>query len=148
MAGIRKASIADAGDIYNLETRVWGEPVTTRWDIATFVRNGEVLVSHNGGVLNGALISLFNKNGDVYVADLIVAAASRRQGIASNMYRRLFRSFPGRLITTDVSVRHREAVHLHEKLGFIKSKLEKNWYGLEDQDEPRFLFQYRLPLFE
>ncbi len=142
MFRVRKATLEDVNAIYTLEKRVWGEEVTTVWDMATFIRHGEVLVAMERDLLVGALLSLISKNGDVYIVDVVVSEKKRRCGIAAGLYHKLFSVCPGRRVVTDVSARLVGAVALHEGLGFKKVKLEHNWYGLREKDEPRLLFQY------
>lgn len=142
---IRVARISHAGDILQLEEETWREPVTTKWDMATCIRFGEVIVAYEGKLLVGALMSLVSKKGEVYVIDIFVARQHRRCGVARKLYQHLFHAFPGKTIITDISVHHREAHALHETLGFTKTKLDRNWYGLGADDEPRLIYQYSNP---
>lgn len=137
---VQEASLKDSENILELEKEIWNEYVTTKWDIATFIRFGQVLVVYENEKLIAALISIITKNDELYIVDLVVNFRYRRQGIATKLYEYLFKMFDKKIIA-DISMKHHEALILHETLGFVQLNSDSNWYGLNEKDEIRLIYQ-------
>jgi hypothetical protein len=68
---IVKAKVSDAQKIRSLETLVWNEEVTNKYDIPMFVQFGYVYTAKIGEKLVGAIIGYkTNGNGNVLIVDL------------------------------------------------------------------------------
>lgn len=140
MFNIQEASLKDSENILELEKEIWKEYVTTKWDMATFIRFGQVLVVYENEKLIAALIAIFTKNDELFIVDLIVDFRYRRKGIATKLYEYLFKMFDKKIIA-DISMKHKESLILHETLGFVQLNSDSNWYGLNEEDENRLIYQ-------
>lgn len=144
MVRIRKAVLSDAQHIRALETRVWTEEVTSKYDIATFVSYGYVFVAESEGALVGAIVAIEQKQGGIYVMDLVVDSNFRREGVGRKLYERLLgvARLKKKIVQTHVGKSYRESYRLHTNLGAEEIGIHENPYGLEVPDEPRRFMQF------
>lgn len=127
---ILKATIDDAQQIRILETKVWGEECTNKYDIPMYIRFGYVYVAKDGKKIIGAICSYKTKDNKVYVCDWFVDKKYRGQDIGIKLYKKLINSvkYP---IVTFLDPARTPTVKAHEKLGFKLHKKIKNAYGIK-----------------
>jgi L-amino acid N-acyltransferase YncA len=126
---IVKAKIEDAQKIRILETKVWAEECTNKYDIPMYIRFGYVYVAKEGNRIIGAICSYKTKDNKVYVCDWFVDNKYRGKSIGMKLYKKLISSvkFP---IVTFLDPARIPTVKAHEKLGFKLLKKVKNAYGI------------------
>jgi hypothetical protein len=128
---ILKAKISDAQQIRTLETSVWGEECTNKYDIPMYIRFGYVYVAKEGDKIIGAICSYKTRDGKIYVCDWFVDKKYRGKSIGIRLYEKLIdnTNLP---IVTFLDPARIPTLKAHEKLGFKVWKKIKNAYGIDE----------------
>jgi len=132
MIKITKAKVADAQAIRQLETVVWKEEVTNKYDAPIFVRFGWCYVAKSGQKIVAAITSFLANTNEVYVCDWVVAEAYRRKDIGQRLYQTLIKAAGSRDIISLINPKNTASLLAHEKLGFKVVRRVKMAYGLRD----------------
>lgn len=127
---ILKAKIDDAQQIRVLETRVWGEECTNKYDIPMYIRFGYVYVAKEGERIIGAICSYKTRDGKIYVCDWFVDKNYRGKNIGIKLYKKLIDSVKLPIVTF-LDPDRIPTLKAHEKLGFRVLKKIKNAYGID-----------------
>jgi ribosomal protein S18 acetylase RimI-like enzyme len=130
MIKITKAKITDAQLIRRLETEVWQEEVTNKYDAPMFVRFGWCFVAKNNEKVVGAICSYLTNKNEVYVCDWVVDKAYRRQSVGLKLYRELIKNIGDKNVISLVDPKNNPSLAAHLKLGFKTIGQVKNAYGL------------------
>lgn len=144
MIKVYKAKISDAQEIRQLETKVWGEEMVNKYDIAMFVRFGWCFVAKTKNKMVGAIYSYQTKDNKVYVCDWIVDKNYRGKNIGMLLYKRLIKKLSGKDILTFLDLKNTPTLKAHQKLGFKVVKKVKNPYNLRSGIEAGYRVLVRL----
>jgi ribosomal protein S18 acetylase RimI-like enzyme len=132
---ISSAKIKDAQEIRILETSVWNEECTNKYDIPMYIRFGYVYIAKtrdqikNRNKIVGAICAYKTKDDEIYVCDWFVEKKFRGKNIGIRLYKKLIISVKCSIVTFLDPMRI-ATVHAHEKLGFKIIKRVKNAYGI------------------
>ena len=127
---IRKAKIEDSQEIRNLETKVWGEECTNKYDIPMYIRFGYVYIAKEKDKIVGAICGYKTKNNKIYVCDWFVDKKYRNKKIGIKLYKRLISTVKLPIITF-LDPKRIPTMNAHKNLGFKVVKKVKNAYGLK-----------------
>ena len=126
---IVNAKIEDSKQIRALETKIWGEECTNKYDIPMYIRFGYVYVAKEKNKVIGVICSYKTKDNKLYVCDWFVDEKYRGRNIGMRLYKRLISN--ARLpIVTFLDPARIPTIKAHEKLGFRLLKKVKNAYGI------------------
>lgn len=114
---IIKATVSDAQAIRALETLVWDEEVTNKYDIPMFVRFGYVYVARIKTTIVGAIVSYTTNKNEIYVCDLVVHPKYQGMKIGERLYKRLLQGVKGMNVISFLDPKLIPTVNLHKKLG-------------------------------
>ena len=146
MKGIKisKAKIEDSQEIRELETKVWDEECTNKYDIPMYIRFGYVYVAKEGNKIVGAICSYKTKENMVYVCDWFVDENYRGKDIGIKLYKKLISEVKVPIVNF-LEENRIPTVNAHKKLGFKLWKRVKNAYGLDKglKASERLLMIYR-----
>jgi L-amino acid N-acyltransferase YncA len=132
---IRRAKINDAQKIRILETRVWGEECTNKYDIPMYIRFGYVYVAEINNKIVGAICAYKTRNNAIYVCDWFVDEHYRKDGIGTKLYNMLIDAAVYYKIITFLDPKNLPTVAAHKKMGFKVTKKVKDAYGLGEQSD-------------
>ncbi len=129
---ITKAKITDAKSIRDLETIVWDEEVTNKYDAPMFVRFGYVYVAKIENKLVGAIISYKTNTNEVFVSDVVVHPEYQGMKIGEKLYRKLLRAVKGMNVVSFLDPELLPTINLHKKLGGKIVQKVINPYDLDE----------------
>ncbi len=135
MIKIARAKPSDAQKIRALETKVWKEEVTNRYDAPMFVRFGYAYVAKDRDKIIGALIAWQTRDNEIKVADWIVDERYRENGVGLRLYKRLLQDTKGKTIVSFVDTKNEPSLKAHLKLGFKVVKRVKDPFVLKGKPE-------------
>lgn len=119
MTTITRAKINESQEIRRIEDKIWKEKnVTSKYDIANFVRFGYVFVAKEKGKIVGAIIAMRTKDDKIYVNDWFVKENHRGKGTGTMLYNALIKEAKGRKIIVFVMPDNKVSLKAHSKLGF------------------------------
>lgn len=128
---IQKAKVEDAQTIRGLETKVWKEEVTNKYDIPMFVRFGYVFIAKDKEKIIGAIIGYKTNKDEVYISDLVVDFNYRRQGIGEKLKERLLKEVKGMDVVSFLDPENTPTIELNKKMGAKIISKPRNPYGLK-----------------
>ena len=129
---IRRATLSDAIDIYNVELACF----TNNYSLSTIqsdLENDKVMIyvyEDNGDIVG--YISIYYFLEEANLQKIAVIDGYRRKGIATQLIAEVERELLNKNIDTfylEVNERNLIAINVYEKLGFEKLSTRKNYYG-------------------
>ena len=134
---IRKARINESQAIRKFEDRAWKEKnITSKYDIANFVRFGHVFVAEDRGKIVGLICAMETKDGEIYVEEWVVGEKCRGKGIGKHLYNELIKVARKKKILAFTQLGNKVSIKAHQKLGFKIIKKVEDAYNL---GQPRLL---------
>jgi len=128
---ISKASTSDAQTIRALETLVWKEEVTNKYDVPMFVRFGYVYVAKAGNKIVGAIVAYRTNKNEIYVCDIVVHPKYQGTKIGERLFKKLLQAVKGMNVVSFLDPSLMPTFNLHKTLGGkVVAKIE-NPYGLD-----------------
>lgn len=118
---IEAATPSDAISIWQLETLVYGEEVTSKYDTPMFVRYGYVYVAkdvNNDDKIVGAIQAMKTKDNTIKINNWYVHPEYQRKGIGQKLYERLLQDVDEDIIAIVLEDNH-SSYQAHLKLGFV-----------------------------
>ena len=130
MSAIRilKANVKDSQEIRRLETRVWKEEVTNKYDIAMFIRFGYVFIAKDANKIIGGICAYRTNKGKIYVCDWFVDKEYRNKKVGMRLYQKLIRVADADIVSF-LDPENIPTLKAHMKLGFKIARKVKNAYG-------------------
>lgn len=114
-----------------LEQEVWNErDITSPYDATMFAEHGWVFVARESTCIVGGIVAILAKDGSIFVVDWVVKDQYRRQGVGTQLYKKLISALPDKRVLALVSVSNRTSLLAHQKLGFGINRTIENAYGV------------------
>ena len=115
---IQRAENSDAAAIHQLETQVYGEEVTNRYDTPMFIRFGYVFVAQDDGKIMGVIQAIKTNRDEIKVNSWFVHPEYQRRGIGRKLYQRLIQETRGHDVVAIVLDDNHLSFQAHRQLGF------------------------------
>ncbi|MFA7191705.1 MAG: GNAT family N-acetyltransferase [Candidatus Paceibacterota bacterium] len=131
---IKKSKVSDSNEIRLLETKIWGEEVTNKYDMPMIIRFGYVFVACDGKKIIGSISSYRTNKNEVYVCDIVVDEEYRGNRIGERLYNRLLNEVYGTNVVSFLDPDRTATLELHKKLGAKVIKKMNNVYSLDGED--------------
>ena len=128
MIKISRAKLSDTKALLRLETKVWKEPVTSRYDMPMFIRFGHVFVAKDSGKIIGGIVAYNTRNNEVFVCDWFKDSKYKHERIGSKVYQELINSVDKPIIAF-INSKNTPSINAHKKLGFKRVRKIKNAYS-------------------
>jgi len=127
---ISRAKVIEAQAIRKLESKVWGEEVTNKYDEPMFIRFGWCFVAKDKQKIVGAIVAFLTRDNEVFVSDWVIDELYRHQDIGLHLYQRLIKEVKGRNIISLINPKNKASLLAHKELGFKVVKTIKDAYAL------------------
>ena len=131
---LRKAKVSDSKAVRLLETKVWEEEVTSKYDTPMLIRFGYAFVACVDTKIVGTIMGYRTNTNEIYVCDIVVDEKYRGQHVGEKLYRRLLKEVKGTNIVSFLDPSRTATLHLHQKLGAKVIKKMKNVFALDGED--------------
>ncbi|MCL4387078.1 GNAT family N-acetyltransferase [Patescibacteria group bacterium] len=128
MIKILKAKVEDSEELRKLETKIWGEEVTNKYDLPEMIRFGYAYIAKDGKRIIGGIYADKTKDNRIYVYDWVVDEKYRREEIGEKLYKRLTSATKLPVITF-LDPNNVPTIEAHKKMGFKILRRVKNAYG-------------------
>jgi ribosomal protein S18 acetylase RimI-like enzyme len=125
---IVRAKVEDSEELRKLETRIWRERVTNKYDLSDMIRFSYAYIAKDENKTVGGIYGYKTKDGKFYVCDWFVDKRYRKRGIGSKLYKRLIKDIKLPIVSF-LDPNYPPTIKAHKKLGFKILKKVKNAYG-------------------
>lgn len=128
MIRISRAKPSDSEEVRKLETKVWNEEVSNKYDIPMFIRFGYAFIAKDRKKIIGCIYGYKTNKNQVFVCDWFVDKNYRKKDIGIKLYKKLISSISCPIVSF-IDPKRIPTLNAHKKLGFKVLKKVKNAYG-------------------